>query len=65
MRIRIWAGQEPFANARRGPTRLLENGKLRMGAFGATSPLPRVPATVPSRSDLQTFTTVPCKPAVC
>ena len=34
-------------------------------AIGATSPLPRVPATVLSRSDLQTFTTVPCKPAVC
>jgi hypothetical protein len=30
----------------------------------ATSPLPRVPAMVPSQSDLQTFTVVRCKPAV-
>src|ERR1700682_5282052 len=27
----------------------------RRSAIGATSPLPRVPATVPSRSDLQTL----------
>jgi hypothetical protein len=27
-----------------------------MTAFGATSPLPRVPAMVPSQSGLQTFT---------
>jgi hypothetical protein len=32
--------------------------------YGATSPLPRVPATVPSQSDLQTFTIVRRKPAV-
>jgi hypothetical protein len=25
MGIRIWAGQQPFANAGPGPTRLLEN----------------------------------------
>jgi hypothetical protein len=33
-------------------------------AYGATSPLPRAPATVPSQSGLQTFTIVQCKP-VC
>jgi hypothetical protein len=37
---------------------------VQMAAFGATSPLPRVPATVLSQFDLQTFTIVRCKPTV-
>jgi hypothetical protein len=36
----------------------------RMAALGASSPLPRVPAMVPSPSGLQTFTIVRCKPVV-
>jgi hypothetical protein len=32
--------------------------------IGATSPLPRVTAKVPSPSDLQTFAIVRCKPVV-
>jgi hypothetical protein len=37
----------------------------RAGSFiGATSPLPCVPAIVPSQSGLQTFTVVRCKPPV-
>jgi hypothetical protein len=35
-----------------------------MTAIGATSPLPCVPAIVPSQSGLQTFTVVRCKPPV-
>ena len=45
MRIRIWAGQEPFANARRGPTRLLENEScewaLSARLAAMITPLPR------------------------
>jgi hypothetical protein len=37
----------------------------RVTAIGATSPLPRVPAKVPSPSDLQTFGIVRFKPVVC
>jgi hypothetical protein len=33
--------------------------------IGATSPLPCVPAKVPSTSDLQTFAIVRCNPVVC
>jgi len=35
---------------------------VEMAAFGATLPFPRVPAKVPSPSDLPTFVIVHCQP---
>ena len=49
MRIRIWAGQEPLANSRPGPTRLLENESCEWALSGRVSDAGRARAIEPVR----------------
>jgi hypothetical protein len=43
MGIRIWAGQQPFANAGPGPTRLLENESCEWALAARLARCPRPP----------------------
>ena len=57
-RDRAAASRSPLATEQEtSPMRVLRQGARRSG-IGATSPLPCVPAKVPSTSDLQTFAIV-------